>query len=95
MIGLSSGSAEASAAVPVLLGCTRIGPTLMRCPGMRERPSSNHQTQPIPNPAEWFAYRLPKRVHQLEVLGNHVVQRGVPIFLFAPQPATSRRAANS
>jgi len=43
----------------------------------------------MPNPVSWFAHRLPTGVHRLEVLGNHVVQLGVPIFLFAPQPVAS------
>jgi len=54
----------------------------------------HHKTQPMPNPVSWFAHRLPKRVHRLEVPGNHIVQLGVPIFLFAPQPVASI-AANS
>lgn len=53
----------------------------------------HHETQPMPNAVSWFAHRLPKRVHRLEVLGNHFVQLGVPIFLFAPQPVASIAAA--
>ena len=49
----------------------------------------HHETQPMPNPVSWYAHRMPTRVHRLEVLGNHFVQLGVPIFLFAPQPFAS------
>jgi len=53
----------------------------------------HHETQPMPNALSWFAHRLPKRIHRIEVLGNHFVQLGVPIFLFAPQPVASVAAA--
>jgi hypothetical protein len=49
----------------------------------------HHETQPMPNPVSWFVHHLPKWFHRGEVLGNHVVQLGMPFFLFAPQPVAS------
>lgn len=49
----------------------------------------HHETQPMPNPVSWFVHHLPKWVHRGEVLGNHAVQLGLPILLFAPQPVAS------
>ncbi len=49
----------------------------------------HHETQPMPNPVSRFAHLLPKPVHRMEVLGNHVAQLVVPFFLFAPQPVAS------
>jgi hypothetical protein len=46
----------------------------------------HHQTQPLPNPLSWYFHRLPKRLHKVEVLANHVAQLVVPFGLFAPQP---------
>ncbi|HUG56049.1 MAG TPA: lipase maturation factor family protein [Candidatus Limnocylindrales bacterium] len=53
----------------------------------------HHETQPMPNPLSWYFHHLPKRVHRLEVLGNHAAQLVVPFFLFAPQPFASAAAA--
>ncbi|MBI2772981.1 MAG: lipase maturation factor family protein [Chloroflexi bacterium] len=49
----------------------------------------HHETQPMPNPLSWWFHRLPKPLHRLEVLGNHVAQLAVPVFLFFPQPIAS------
>jgi hypothetical protein len=49
----------------------------------------HHETQPMPNPLSWYFHRLPRIVHRLEVLGNHVLQLVVPFGLFAPQPVAS------
>jgi Lipase maturation factor len=46
----------------------------------------HHETQPLPNPLSWYFHRLPKPIHRLEVLGNHVGQLVAPFGLFAPQP---------
>jgi hypothetical protein len=46
----------------------------------------HHETQPMPNPLSWYFHHLPKPLHRLEVLGNHVAQLAVPWLLFAPQP---------
>src|SRR6266566_6766982 len=46
----------------------------------------HHETQPMPNPLSWWFHRIPKRLHRLEVLGNHFAQLVVPWFLFFPQP---------
>jgi hypothetical protein len=46
----------------------------------------HHETQPMPNPSSWFFHRLPKPIHRLEVVGNHVAQLVIPFGLFAPQP---------
>ncbi len=49
----------------------------------------HHETQPMPNPLSWYFHHLPKRLHRVEVLGNHFAQLVVPFFLFAPQPVAS------
>jgi hypothetical protein len=53
----------------------------------------HHQTQPMPNPLSWYFHRLPRRLHRLEVLGNHVAQLVMPFALFAPQPIAALAAA--
>lgn len=52
----------------------------------------HHETQPLPNPLSWFFHHLPKSLHKIETLGNHIVQLGVVWFLFAPQPVASYAA---
>src|SRR2546427_809169 len=32
----------------------------------------HHETQPMPNPLSWYFHRLPKSLHRMEVLGNHL-----------------------
>jgi hypothetical protein len=49
----------------------------------------HHETQPMPNPLSWYFHHLPRRLHRMEVLGNHFAQLVAPIFLFAPQPVAS------
>src|SRR5882672_6437855 len=49
----------------------------------------HHETQPMPNPLSWYFHHLPKRLHRMEVLGNHFAQLVVPGFLFVPQPIAS------
>lgn len=46
----------------------------------------HHQTQPMPNPLSWYFHHLPRPLHRVEVLGNHLAQLVVPIGLFLPQP---------
>jgi len=46
----------------------------------------HHETQPMPNPLSWWFHRLPRPLHRVEVLGNHLAQVVVPFALFAPQP---------
>ncbi|MFC7343677.1 lipase maturation factor family protein [Saccharopolyspora griseoalba] len=46
----------------------------------------HHETQPMPGPlSRWFHW-LPRPLHEVEVLANHVTQLVVPFALFAPQP---------
>ncbi len=52
----------------------------------------HHETQPMPGPLSRQAHLLPRRVHRMEVLGNHFAQLVVPFFLFAPQPLASAAA---
>ena len=49
----------------------------------------HHETQPMPNPLSWYFHHLPKRLHRMEVLGNHFAQLVAPVFLFAPQPVAT------
>ncbi len=46
----------------------------------------HHETQPMPGPLSWFFHHLPKPLHRVEAVGNHVAQLIVPFGLFAPQP---------
>jgi hypothetical protein len=46
----------------------------------------HHETQPMPGPLSWYFHRLPRALHRLEVLANHLTQLVVPFGLFAPQP---------
>ncbi|MBX6331616.1 MAG: lipase maturation factor family protein, partial [Gemmatimonadaceae bacterium] len=46
----------------------------------------HHETQPMPNPLSWFAHRMPRRFHRVEVAGNFVAQLVAPFLLFFPQP---------
>jgi hypothetical protein len=47
----------------------------------------------MPNPLSWYFHRIPRRLHRLEVLGNHVAQLIVPFGLFFPQPVAGLAAA--
>jgi hypothetical protein len=53
----------------------------------------HHETQPMPNPLSWFFHHLPKPLHRVEVLGNHVAQLAAPVALFLPQPIAAAAAA--
>ena len=53
----------------------------------------HHETQPMPNPLSWWFHHLPKPLHRVEVLGNHVAQLVVPFGLFLPQPFASLAGA--
>ncbi|HZS14633.1 MAG TPA: lipase maturation factor family protein [Candidatus Dormibacteraeota bacterium] len=53
----------------------------------------HHETQPMPNPLSWWFHRLPRPLHRVEVLGNHVAQLGAPLLLFTPQPFAEIGAA--
>ncbi|MDQ0276993.1 putative membrane protein YhdT [Arthrobacter silviterrae] len=53
----------------------------------------HHETQPMPNPLSWFFHHLPRPLHKVEVLGNHLAQLVVPFFLFAPAPVSTVAAA--
>lgn len=53
----------------------------------------HHETQPMPGPLSWYFHHLPKRLHKVEVLGNHFAQLVVPFGLFAPQPVAAIAAA--
>ena len=44
------------------------------------------QTQPVPNPISYYLHQSPEAIHQLETLGNHVVELAVPFLLFLPRP---------
>ncbi|MFF9194218.1 lipase maturation factor family protein [Streptomyces sp. NPDC014779] len=49
----------------------------------------HHETQPMPGPLSWFFHRLPRPLHKVECAANHVVQLGVPVLLFTPQPVAT------
>jgi hypothetical protein len=49
----------------------------------------HHETQPMPNPLSWYFHHLPRALHRVEALGNHVAQLVVPWLLFAPQPVAT------
>ena len=49
----------------------------------------HYQTQPLPTPAAWFAWRLPARFHRLSAAIMFGIELGIPILIFAPQPLRS------
>ncbi|MFD5327920.1 lipase maturation factor family protein [Streptomyces sp. NPDC127092] len=49
----------------------------------------HHETQPMPGPLSWFFHHLPGPLHKVECAANHVVQLGVPVLLFTPQPVAT------
>ncbi|MFJ3904983.1 lipase maturation factor family protein [Streptomyces sp. NPDC090025] len=49
----------------------------------------HHETQPMPGPLSWFFHHLPRPLHKVECAANHVVQLGVPVLLFTPQPVAT------
>jgi hypothetical protein len=49
----------------------------------------HHETQPMPGPLSWYFHHLPRWMHRVEAVANHVAQLVVPFVLFAPQPAAS------
>jgi hypothetical protein len=53
----------------------------------------HHETQPMPNPLSRWFHLLPKRLHRIEVIGNHFAQLVAPFGLFAPQPIAGAAAA--
>jgi hypothetical protein len=53
----------------------------------------HHETQPMPGPLSRLFHLLPRPVHRVETAANHVVQLGVPVLLFTPQPVASVAAA--
>ncbi|MFI1018500.1 lipase maturation factor family protein [Streptomyces sp. NPDC020965] len=53
----------------------------------------HHETQPMPSPLSWFFHRLPRPLHRIEVLANHVAQLLLPVLLFTPQPVATVAAA--
>lgn len=53
----------------------------------------HHETQPLPGPTSRWFHHLPRPLHRVEVLANHVTQLAVPFLLFAPQPVASTAAA--
>ncbi len=46
----------------------------------------HHETQPMPGPLSRWFHHLPRRLHRVEVAGNHVTQLVIPFALFLPQP---------
>ncbi|MQA34620.1 lipase maturation factor family protein [Modestobacter roseus] len=46
----------------------------------------HHETQPMPGPLSWWFHRLPRRLHRVETVANHVTQLVVVFGLLAPQP---------
>ncbi|MCM3778468.1 lipase maturation factor family protein [Microbacterium hydrocarbonoxydans] len=44
----------------------------------------HHETQPMPGPLSRQAHLLPRWFHRAEVVGNHIAQLAVPLFVFAP-----------
>jgi hypothetical protein len=53
----------------------------------------HHETQPMPGPLSWYFHHLPRPLHHVEALANHVTQLVVPFALFAPQPVAGTAAA--
>ncbi|AUX43505.1 membrane protein [Sorangium cellulosum] len=47
----------------------------------------HYETQPVPSPLSYFIHQLPRQLHMLGVLFNHLVELVVPWFAFGPRPA--------
>jgi hypothetical protein len=47
----------------------------------------HYETQPIPHPLSYLIHRLPRWIHAIGVLFNHLVELVVPFFVFGPRPA--------
>jgi hypothetical protein len=52
----------------------------------------HHETQPMPNPASRWFHHLPRPLHRIEVLANHLAQLVAPLGLFLPQPVAGGAA---
>jgi hypothetical protein len=46
----------------------------------------HYETQPVPNPLSYYLHQSPEAIHQLETLGNHVVELAAPFLIFLPRP---------
>src|SRR5262249_9209328 len=46
---------------------------------------AHFETQPIPNPLSTWFHHLPHAVHAVGVVFNHVVEVGLPWFVFGPR----------
>ncbi|MFS0703911.1 lipase maturation factor family protein [Cellulomonas sp. 179-A 9B4 NHS] len=53
----------------------------------------HHETQPMPGPLSRLFHLLPRPLHRVEVLANHVTQLVVPFGLLVPGPVASTAAA--
>ncbi|VTR78347.1 lipase maturation factor family protein [Cellulomonas hominis] len=49
----------------------------------------HHETQPMPGPASRLFHLLPRPLHRIEVVANHVTQLVVPFGLLVPGPVAS------
>lgn len=49
----------------------------------------HHETQPLPGPFSWHFHRLPRRLHRVETVANHLAQLVVPFGLLCPQPVAT------
>lgn len=52
----------------------------------------HHETQPMPGPLSRLFHLLPRPLHRVEVLANHVTQLVVPFGLLVPGPVASAAA---
>ncbi len=52
----------------------------------------HHETQPMPGPASRLFHLLPRPLHRVEVVANHVTQLVVPFGLLVPGPVASTAA---
>lgn len=53
----------------------------------------HHETQPMPGPASRLFHLLPRPLHRVEVVANHVAQLVVPFGLLLPGPVAGVAAA--
>ncbi|WP_136517412.1 lipase maturation factor family protein [Cellulomonas telluris] len=53
----------------------------------------HHETQPMPGPLSRLFHLLPRPLHKVEVVANHVTQLVVPFGLLVPGPVASTAAA--
>ncbi|XP_019858263.1 PREDICTED: uncharacterized protein LOC109586508 isoform X1 [Amphimedon queenslandica] len=46
----------------------------------------HYETQPVPNPFSYYLHQSPEIIHNIETMGNHIVELFFPFLIMLPQP---------